>query len=118
MPARMDENYTIILPRGETFGLIMRNQGQRKFEETDKAEMFARNKIGAEIMHIDGELEDDAFVFRIPSEKSLGIEEGVYLWDIIVSIKASENEQASRKTVFAPHLRKLVIGKVADYASE
>ena len=117
MPGRVDENWNIVLPKGETFGLVARNYGTRKPKETDRATLVACDKAGAEVLRIKGSVADDAYVFAFASHDTSGMEEGVYLWDIIIDIPAKNGESAARRTVFAPHLRKLVIGKVADNAS-
>jgi hypothetical protein len=117
MPGMVDENWNIVLPKGETFGLVARNYGTRKPKETDKATLVACTKDGAEVLRIKGKVAEDAYVFAFASDATAGMDEGVYLWDIILELREDDKESTARRTVFAPHLRKLVIGKVADNGS-
>lgn len=121
MPARMDEKGNVVLPRGESFGFVLPNCGTEKLGYDDGAELCVIDKTGKDVLRKAVHAEEDGS-FKIPlrPEDTMDIAEGDYMYDIVVvtdavfAEKLEAGENSMRYTLFAPQLRRFVIGRTAN----
>lgn len=114
MPSRVDEHGNIIIPKGETFGFTLRNLGTHEVREGDRATLSVEDKDGEAVFRWEADVISGGFRFYIPAGETAHLNEGVYMYDVIIETAETEREHALRKTLYAPQLRKFVIGRVTD----
>lgn len=114
MPAKVGCNWEIELPKGESFGFVVRNYGTAKLEDSAKATLCVRDKADQIVLTKSVNAIDNVFRINLAPEDTQDMEEGVYLYDIIIEEYDADEELKARHTVFAPRLRPFVIGRVAD----
>lgn len=121
MPARIDRDWNIVLPKGESFGLVLRNYGTEKVDESFRALLAVQDRNGE--VQLSKETEPDAdgvFRFKLLPADTANMDEGVYMYDIVIQKMAGISEYVAqvtperRYTMFAPEMRRFVVGRVAD----
>lgn len=125
MPARIDRRWNIELPKGESFGLVLKNYGTQKPGADTVAKMAICDRSGTVVLLKQAEADEDGcFRFRLAPEDTMNMPEGAYMYDIAIEKYSTGADSAStyaavvypteRHTVFAPEMRRLIIGRVAD----
>lgn len=109
MPARMDDDYNVVCPRGDTFGCVIKNFGSLRFGPNDRATMVVRDREGEMRMRKSADLTRDEIRFFLEPEDTMGLREGVYTWDITIETAETDEVHGLRKSLFAPGTRKFVI---------
>lgn len=119
MPAMIDRDWNIVLPKGESFGFVLRNYGTARADESTLARMAVCDKYGeVKLSKEVGADEDGAFRIQIEPADTMDMAEGVYMYDVTIEqrteAEGGEPTVTARHTIFAPQMRKFVIGRVAD----
>lgn len=110
MPGRFECDWTILIPKGDTFGFNIKNRGGKQISDGDKAELVVESRDGAkEYLRKQVNGEEQYFRFKIESEDTLNMDEGVYLYDVVITY-----EDGSVYSVFAPSMRKFIVGRSAN----
>lgn len=124
MPTRIDRDWNIVLPKGESFGFVLRNYGTAKTDENFRAVLAVQDKFGQFVLRKETVPDvDGVFRFNLAPEDTMELAEGVYLYDIVIEKMpqlGEMSEQAAqvlpeyRYTMFAPEMRRFIVGRVAD----
>ena len=123
MAARIDRDWNIILPRGDSLAFSLRNEGDRPLGAEDGAELAVQTPHGGEVvLRKIARAEENVFRFRIAPEDTRAMREGAYLYDIRIVTGADFTDGGGLQpgadsdvySVFAPRLRKFCVVRAAD----
>lgn len=121
MAARIEEDWTIVLPRGDSKSFSVRNCGGRHLDREDGAELVVQALDGTIALRRIARAQDNVFRFRIAPQDTQEMAEGAYLYDIRVITGADFSDPQRLQpradsdvySVFAPRLRKFLLGRAA-----
>lgn len=110
MPGRIECDWAMVIPKGDTFAFNIKNRGGRQIADGDKAELVVKSRDGAtEYLRKTVQGEEQYFRFKIEPEDTASMDEGIYLYDVVITC-----EDGSIYSVFAPSMRKFVVGRSAN----